>query len=63
MAKSKPVRSTDAVVYVYCSAADKKLLEDAAEKLVEAIPGAKMPVYSFVLEAALERARGVLGKK
>jgi hypothetical protein len=35
-------------------------LERAAAKQVEGIPGAKLPVYAFVLEAALEKARKVL---
>lgn len=53
-------RTTDAVVYVYLQRADKELLERAAAYAVRGIPGAKLPVYRFVLEAALAQARGLL---
>jgi uncharacterized protein (DUF1778 family) len=53
-------RTTDAVVYVYLQQAEKDLLERAAAYAVRGIPGAKLPVYRFVLEAALAQARGLL---
>ena len=61
--KKPPNRSTDAVVYVYCTTEQKQVLEKAAAKAVEAIPGAKLPVYTFVLQAALEKAVDLLDKK
>jgi uncharacterized protein (DUF1778 family) len=63
VAQKKPNRSTDAVVYVYCSAEQKAQLEKAAAKVVEGIPGAQLPTYQFVLQAALEKAAKVLGAK
>lgn len=64
MPAPKKNRSTDSVVYVYCSAAQKKQLEDAAARLVAeaGIPGANLPTYQFVLQAALEKAEKVLKK-
>jgi hypothetical protein len=62
MAKRPPPnRSTDAIVYVYCSKAEKAFLEAAAEKLVAGIPGAEIPLYKFVLQSALKRAEEALG--
>jgi uncharacterized protein (DUF1778 family) len=61
MAKKLPNRSTDAVVYVYCSRDEKKILEQAAAARVKDIEGAELPVYKFVLQAALEKAGKVLG--
>jgi uncharacterized protein (DUF1778 family) len=58
----KPNRSTDAVVYVYLSSDQKAQLEKAAAKAVEAIPGAQLPTYQFVLQAALEKAQQILKK-
>lgn len=54
-------RSTDSVIYVYCNATDKKRITEAATALAKTLPGARLPVHAFVLQAALKEAERVLG--
>jgi hypothetical protein len=55
--KTSRPKGAEAVVFVYCSPAQKEALEAAAAKLVAQIPGANLPTYRFVLQAALKAAR------
>lgn len=54
--RKPPVRTTSASIYVRCQPEEKAALEAAAAKAAESLPGARLPVTSFVLAAALERA-------
>jgi hypothetical protein len=57
VSKGKPVnRSRPQVIYVYCTEADKRTIEQAAAK-VKLPAGARMPVNAWVLAAALAEAR------
>ena len=42
---------------MYCSPEEKRALEQAAALRVASIPGAKLPTYRFVLQAALAEAK------
>jgi hypothetical protein len=59
---SRP-KGAEAVVFVYCTPEQKEALQAAAAKLVAAVPGAKLPLYRFLLEAGLKEAERVLGAK
>lgn len=58
LSKSKLRRSPSkrAVVLVYCSPEEKARLEAAAAELVKEIPGAKMPLSSWLLSLGLGAA-------
>ena len=59
----KPNRTAAASLLLRCGPEEKALVERAVAKLQEGLPaGAKMSTNGFILEAALERARKVLGK-
>lgn len=60
--KKPPNRSTNKVVYVYCTEEQLKLLKEAATKSVEDIPWAVAPLYQFVLQAALKEAKEIFRK-
>ena len=56
----KPNRSTDTSILVRCTEAEKSAIERAAERAEEDLPGgARLPVYAFVLSAALDRAKAL----
>jgi uncharacterized protein (DUF1778 family) len=55
--KAKKIRrSTDAGIFIYCMKEQKEALERAASKKTDGIPGARLPTYVFVLQAALKAA-------
>jgi hypothetical protein len=57
--RKPPVRSTTANIYVRCRPAEKDALERAAAMSVADVPGARMPVYTWLLQAGLEKARSM----
>jgi hypothetical protein len=61
--KTSRPKGAESVIFVYCSPEQKEALQAAAAKLVAAVPGAKLPVYRFLLEAGLKEAERVLGAK
>jgi uncharacterized protein (DUF1778 family) len=55
-ARKAPNRSTDTSIFIRCHSAQKTALERAAAAMTKDIPGAKLPVHQYVLQAALEKA-------
>jgi uncharacterized protein (DUF1778 family) len=61
--KTRPNRSTDASLLLRCQADERELIERAVQKVQAGLPpGAKITMNGFVLAAALEKARALLGK-
>lgn len=57
--RKPPNRTTTANIYVRCQPAEKAALEAAAAKSVVDVPGARMPVYTWLLQAGLEKAASI----
>jgi len=63
MPKKAPNRSKTDSVFVRMSEDDRELFERAIAKQLEDLPEAKIGVGAFMLTAAREKARKVLGEK
>jgi uncharacterized protein (DUF1778 family) len=63
MQKKAPNRTTDASCFVRMPQEDRDLIEKAIAKQLEDLPAAKMGVGAFMLSAAVEKAKEILGKK
>jgi uncharacterized protein (DUF1778 family) len=61
MSKSES-RRANSVISVRCTPDQRELLERAARKLVEDVPGARLGLSALLLEAGLARAREVVGE-
>lgn len=61
--KAEPNRTKDASCFVRMSQDDRDRFEDAIEKLLEDVPGAKMGVGEFLIQAGRRWAGEILGKK
>lgn len=56
---AKPQRTTDATVFVRCSAAEKRALLEACQREVAGVEGAKLPLGAFLLREGLRRAEAL----
>ncbi len=61
--KAEPNRTKDASCFVRMSTDDRERFEEAIERLLEDVPGAKMGVGAFLIEAGRRWSGEILGKK
>lgn len=62
--KKLPNRTAKASFLLRCSEEERQLVEKAVERIQEGLGyGAKLTINGFLLDAAVEKARKVLGEK
>ena len=61
--KPPPNRTMEASCFVRMPGEDRDRIEAAIAKLLKDVPGAKMGVGAFMLRAAVEKAKQILGEK